>query len=307
MKHLLSAICAVCLFAFTANAAPSSKFEQDKAAIKSMAGCYKVTFDFAETFAPDSNYKYHERKTEWGIEYVILIEETDKKISFQHLLLVGGGMIVKHWRQDWVYEETNLLVYDRDNIWKKKTIDAKTAKGTWTQKVYQVDDSPRYEGFGTWNHVDGRHFWESNADAPLPRREYTKRDDYNVLVRHSNMEITSFGWMLEQDNNKTIRSDKGDQLLCGEKGFEKFFKGDYDCKEGEDWWKKHQSYWKDVRTVWADIYAKVNVLNLKKTVDGKTLYEQLFELDDKYAELASYDHKAAQGETRKVIESFMTK
>jgi len=307
MKQLLSAVCGLFLLAGTAHAAPDNKLEQDREAIKSMAGCYKVTFDFAETFAPDSTYKYHDRKTEWGIEYVILLEATDKKISFQHLLLVGGGMIVKHWRQDWVYENTSLLVFDKGNVWKKKTIDAKTAKGTWTQKVYQVDDSPRYEGFGTWNHVDGRHFWESTTDAPLPRREYTKRDDYNVLVRHSKMEITNYGWVLEQDNDKTIRTDAGDKLLCSEKGFEKFFKGDYNCKDGIDWWAKHQYYWKDVRAVWADIYAKANGLDLKEKVNDQTLYEALFEADDKYSAAEKYDSKAATEEIKKIIDSFINK
>lgn len=284
----------------------NSKFEQDKAIIKSMAGCYKVNFDFAETFAPDTNYKYHDRKTEWGIEYVTIVEETDKKISFQHLLLAGPGMIIKHWRQDWVYENTSLLVFDKNDTWKKKTIDAKTAKGTWTQKVYQVDDSPRYEGFGTWNHVDGRHFWESTADAPLPRREYTKRDDYNVLVRHSKMEVTNTGWFLEQDNDKTIRTASGDQLLCSEKGFERFSKGDYDCKAGEEWWAKHQNFWKDVRSVWADVYAKANILSFKKSVDDKALYEALFAADETYSAAEKYDSKAATAEINKIIQSFIT-
>ncbi|RYZ82035.1 MAG: hypothetical protein EOP04_22835 [Proteobacteria bacterium] len=31
-----------------------SKLEQDRQAIKSLAGFYKVTFNYAETFAPDS-------------------------------------------------------------------------------------------------------------------------------------------------------------------------------------------------------------------------------------------------------------
>jgi hypothetical protein len=307
MKHLFSVVCALFLLSGTTNAASDTKFEQDKAAIKSLAGCYKVSFDFAETFAPDSNYKYHERKTDWGIECVIIVEETDQKISFQHLLLVGDGMIIKHWRQDWVYENTSLLAFDKGNVWKQKTIDAKTAKGTWTQKVYQVDDSPRYEGFGTWNHVDGRHFWESTADAPLPRREYTKRDDYNVLVRHSKMEITSYGWVLEQDNAKTIRTDAGDKLLCEEKGYEKFFKGDYDCKPGEGWWAKHKAYWNDVRAVWAEIYAQNKGLNLKAKVDDSALYEKLFAADETFAKAATYDSKGAKVEIRKIIDSFTNK
>ena len=62
----------------------------------------------------------------------------------------------------------------------RKLSKALAAKGTWTQKVFQVDDSPRYEGYATWVHVDGRHYWDSQTDGPLPRREYSKRSDYNV-------------------------------------------------------------------------------------------------------------------------------
>ena len=29
----------------------------------------------------------------------------------------------------------------------------KDVRGQWTQKVYQVDDSPRYEGSSTWVHL----------------------------------------------------------------------------------------------------------------------------------------------------------
>ena len=39
----------------------NSKTDQDKAAIKSLSGIYKVSFNFAETFATDSNYKYYPR------------------------------------------------------------------------------------------------------------------------------------------------------------------------------------------------------------------------------------------------------
>ena len=46
----------------------NSKKELDKASIKSMVGIYKVSFDFAETFAPDTAYKYHKRYSEWEID-----------------------------------------------------------------------------------------------------------------------------------------------------------------------------------------------------------------------------------------------
>ena len=123
----------------------SAKLLQDKEAIKAMTGCYKVTFEFAETFASDTAYKYMDRKFDWGIEYVFVVEESDKKVSLQHLLVVNDTFIVKHWRQDWLFENTDLFLYNKNYEWKKKTLTSEEAKGTWTQKVYQVDDSPRYE------------------------------------------------------------------------------------------------------------------------------------------------------------------
>ncbi len=168
-----------------AQSSSNSKKEQDRTAIKSMAGIYKVSFDFAETFSPDTGYKYHKRYSEWGIEYVSIVEETENKIALQHLLIVNDTMIIKHWRQDWTFENKDVYQYYKDNEWIKKTLTADQAHGTWTQKVFQVDDSPRYESYGTWVHVDGKHFWEGVNDSPLPRREFTKRSDYNVIKRHS--------------------------------------------------------------------------------------------------------------------------
>lgn len=285
----------------------TKKIEADKAAIKTMTGCYKVTFEFAETFAPDTAYRYHERKSEWGIEYVFLLEETDKSVSLQHLLIVDDTVIVKHWRQDWIYENTELLSFYKDNEWKKITLDKATAKGTWTQKVYQVDDGPRYESYGTWVHADGRHFWESTCDAPLPRREFTKRSDYNVLKRHCHIEITNYGWMLEQDNEKIIRDSSGnDKLLCWEKGFEKFFNGNYNCEAAVKWWEKNHRYWADVRKVWNEMYSsKTGRLKIQGKIDNKVLYEHLFKIGREYARAEEYNSKEASQRIRKTIEMYL--
>lgn len=284
------------------------KIETDKAAIKSMIGCYKVTFDFAETFAPDTAYHYHARKSESGIEYVFLLAETERSVSLQHLLIVDDSMIVKHWRQDWIYENTELLSFYRDNEWKKITLDKQTASGTWTQKVYQVDDGPRYESYGTWIHADGRHFWESVCDAPLPRREYTQRSDYNVMKRHGHIEITAYGWMLEQDNEKTIRDSAGkDKLLCWEKGFERFYKGNYNCSVAINWWEKNKEYWADVRKIWEEMYnRKTDKLKIIARIDDKVLYERLFRLGREYSKTEQYNSKEASKKIRATIEMYLT-
>ncbi|MBC7863200.1 MAG: hypothetical protein IAF38_09510 [Bacteroidia bacterium] len=287
--------------------ATSAAPQQDKEAIKSMAGIYKVSFDFAETFSSDTGYKYHDRKREWGIEYVFLVEETEKKISLQHLLIVNDTMIVKHWRQDWVYENTELYGYYKDNQWIKTVLKPEQVKGQWTQKVYQVDDSPRYEASGTWLHADGKHFWEGTCDAPLPRREFTVRSDYNVMRRHSRMEINSDGWALIQDNEKILRQNGIDKTLCWEKGIEKFTKGAYNAQPAISWWNKNTAYWADVRTVWNAVYTQKTEIKITKKVDNKILYEQLFKMGDDYSKAGTYNSDEAKASIKKTIELYLAK
>jgi hypothetical protein len=306
MKKILSGILML-LIGATAIAQKTNKLQQDKDAIKAMVGCYKVTFEFAETFSPDTSYKYHDRKFDWGIEQVFIVEESDKKISLQHLLIVSDSMIIKHWRQDWVYENTEVFDFISDNEWKKIKLSPEQVKGTWTQKVYQVDDGPRYESYGTWLHVDGRHFWQGSCNAPLPRREHTKRSDYNVIKRHSHIEITNYGWVLEQDNEKTIRANGTDKLLCWEKGIEKFTKGDYNCKPATEWWEKNKQYWADVRKVWDEVYTSNSTLKIQKKVDDKILFERLFAIGDEYTKGKTYNSSEATDTIRKTIKSYLIK
>lgn len=287
-----------------ATAGNSMQKQLDINSIKQLAGCYKVTFDFAETFAPDVNYKYHDRYHEEGIEYVFVVNETADMISLQHILIVNDSIIIKHWRQDWIYENTELLAYDKDYTWKKIKLDPKSVKGQWTQKVYQVDDGPRYEANGTWVHADGRHFWESVCDSPLPRREFNKRSDYNVLRRFNHIEVMNDGWMLEQDNEKIIRNEKGDELLCREKGLEKFTKGNYNCSAAEKWWKTHGVYWQDVRMVWNNLIAEKGAVKLHYKVNNKPLYEELFRLGET---LYAAEPAKRQAEIRKTIEAYVIK
>jgi hypothetical protein len=287
------------------NPAQGSKKELDKQCIKNMAGIYKVSFNFAETFSPDTSYKFHERYSSWGIEYVFVVEETENKLALQHLLIINDSTIIKHWRQDWVYENKDVYQYYKDNDWIKKTLTVEQAKGTWTQKVYQVDDSPRYESFGTWVHVDGKHYWEGVNDSPLPRREFTKRSDYNVMRRHSRMEILNDGWVLIQDNEKIIRNNGIDKLVCWEKGIEKLAKGNYDATPAIKWWNKQVNYWADVRKVWDEVYTVSSDLKLDKKVGNKMLFEALFELGDNHCNSKNYVLGTANADIRKLITSYI--
>ena len=66
-----------------------SKKEKDINAIKSMCGCYEVTFNFTETFnySEDSTYIPSKNKIAHGLEWANLIEDENNKLSIQHILI----------------------------------------------------------------------------------------------------------------------------------------------------------------------------------------------------------------------------
>ncbi|TAD99021.1 MAG: hypothetical protein EAZ97_09880 [Bacteroidetes bacterium] len=264
------------LFLFSIQIFAQSKKEQDIAAIKNMCGCYEITFEYAETFSPDTAYKLAKPYKAKALEWATIAEESKNKIAIQHLLLAMDTMVIKHWRQDWLYENTSFFAYQQDLTWAMIQLEKKQVTGQWTQNVYEVDDSPRYSGSATWIHADGRHFWENTTNAPLPRREYTKRSDYQVLKRRNRHEITDFGWVHEQDNQKNIRNSSGEKLLAQEKGMNTYLKvADSRCQKAKDWWQKSKQFWNDVRNVWEETLNKSIVIDLKRKVEDKFLGEHL--------------------------------
>ncbi len=267
-------------FAISFSANAQKKKKQDAESILAMCGCYDITFNYAETFSPDENYSFHDNYKSGALEYVFPISVEPNKIVIQHLLVINDAVIIKHWRQDWLFENTDFFQFDHNNTWKFVQIDKKTAKGQWTQKVYQVDDSPRYEGTATWVHVDGKHYWESTTDAPLPRREFSKRSDYNVMERGNRHETTPNGWVHEQNNNKVIKSNGTKHLLAQEKGMNTYTKTDISrCQPAVKWWAKTQQYWQDVRQVWSEVFDSHTTLQLNPKVNGELLFQRLFALE----------------------------
>ncbi|MDA0197764.1 MAG: hypothetical protein OT643_03165 [Bacteroidetes bacterium] len=273
---------------------------EDVTAIKSMCGCYEIKFNFVETFQypkDAANYSPSKTKYESALEWAELIEEESGKISIQNLLIVGNGMIVKHWRQDWLFENTNWYEYNGFNDWKLKVVSKDEVQGQWTQRVFEVDDKPRYGGSATWIHADDRHYWQNTTNAPLPRREYTQRNDYNITRRTNLHEIVKDGWIHDQDNDKIIRDEKGNNyVLAQEKGYNTYTRvDDSKCKPARDWWKKNKDFWKKVRTKWEAEYAKNKDLKLKADIDGQPLYMVLQALKT----------NASQEEINRVIDTFI--
>ncbi len=290
-------------FICSAGVAQSDKKELDKEAIKSMCGCFDIDFNYTETFSPDTNYEFHkDYHAHAQAEYAFVVEETEDKIVIQHLLVINDSMIIKHWRQDWLYENTSFWEYDADFKWKFVEKSKEDVAGQWTQKVYQVDDSPRYQGSATWVHYDGKHFWEDKSDSPLPRREYSKRSDYNVLNRGNRHEITDYGWLHEQDNTKIVRNTSGDKILAQEKGLNRYKSQDESkCQAAIDWWKDNEEFWSLVREEWTDMFGKKEDVSITKLIDDKMMWMNMFELSGSLKENGKKKTKAS---IREVLEKY---
>lgn len=253
---------------------------KDVNAILSMCGCYDITFEFAETFSSDTAYEFHENYTASATEWVEAVEVEKGHISLQHLLTMGD-YVVKHWRQDWDYQPERTLQYVQDRTWEMESMDKSATKKHWAQSVYQVDDSPRYCGTGTWVHMGDQHYWESESRRPLPRREYTKRSDYQVMDGLNRHEIMADGWVHEQDNRKVQFLEDGENVLVEEKGRNTYRRvPDENCQASIDYWARNAAFWDGVRDHWKQVFSANNTINMRSKVDSKRLYEWLFDLPE---------------------------
>tara|TARA_B100000795_G_scaffold201443_1_gene155248 strand:+ start:1306 stop:2202 length:897 start_codon:yes stop_codon:yes gene_type:complete len=297
MKYIIITI----LLVSNLNLFSQIKKKKDVETIKSMCGCYEVTFKFAETFnySKDSTYTPSKNKIAYAVEWIDLTYIDKNNLIIQHILQMGkdsNAYIMKHWRQDWNYQNREFLIYDHNNIWNKLEANYNSTKGQWTQKVFQVDDSPRYEGSASWAYIDDKIFWENNVDAPLPRRERSIRSDYNVLNRGNRIEITNEGWIHKQNNQKILRTDTANDVsIASEYGINSYVKINNErCKYAKIWWNKKSEKWKIVRKEWELVFDQNDTISLKPNHEDKPLWEYLF--SDEYSN---------QNEIKNIINNFV--
>ncbi len=253
----------VALAAASVIATASEPSAKDREAILSMAGVFTVHFSFHETAAIAPGYELKKKPyEETATEVIQVVEDSPTRIALQNLLVVPGKdgkpVVIKHWAQIWTWQDTELLDYSGagdDLAWGRVSLTPEQARGTWSQLVTQIDDTPRYEGYGKWIHERGESYWQGlPTRRPLPRREYSKRDDYDYLVVTNRHALTPDGWVHEQDNRKVVDREGGPvRTLCHESGI-----NTYTRTESEDaaaalaWWREHGEFWDTVRRFWIE-------------------------------------------------------
>ncbi|SIO03897.1 hypothetical protein SAMN02745824_2724 [Parasphingorhabdus marina DSM 22363] len=283
-----------------------ASFAADRADILAMAGNYKVTFDMQETTAWHADYEPIKAKISGGHESVHVIEDTGRKIVLQHLLVVGSDedpFIVKHWRQDWEYEPEQILAYAGPNTWVLKDVPERLRKGRWSQTVYQVDDSPRYAGWGQWTTTNGVRRWRSNwTQRPLARRDATRNpvyDRYSAINRHQPM---PGGWIHWQDNTKMGLVEGKLVPIVQESVLNTYRKFDgYPVAAADRYWEQTQGYWKAVRDEWDAALARTGGISIEEEAEtGTVISGRLLEMGTRIAK-GEMSESAAIAEARNLI------
>ena len=273
--------------------AQQAEFEAERQIILSMAGDHKVTFDMQEGTAWLAGYEPLEPKKSGGYESVRVIEDTGTRIVLQHLLVVGSDeapYVVKHWRQDWQYEPAAILAYEGGDTWTMTAVPAEERKGAWSQTVYQVDDSPRYAGIGTWESHNGVTTWVSNSTTrPLARRDATRGpiyDRYESVNRH---QLTPTGWIHWQDNTKMMPAPDSAGDGSGKlvpvvqeyvlNTYERF--DDYNVAAADTYWEKTSAYWDAVRAKWDQVATTTGGIRVSQEANyGTDIAAELLKLAD---------------------------
>ncbi len=292
-----------------------TKKEKDRRAILAMQGKYRVSFDFVETINFQTPHVPSQPYQSWGTEYVFPVVVEEDFISLQHIMVmyfknVGTEdkglselepMVLKHWRQDWKFEDTKLNVYSGFNTWNRIRISEDSVSGKWSQAVYQVDDSPRYQSLGSWNHKSNYSAWKSEETwRPLPRREFSVRSDYDVLVGFNEHIITPSGWVQQEENLKVRLTSSGQRaetnaVVAKELGIARYERiTDHDWSAGEKYWEQTNSFWSVVRNIWTEILEKNNTITMKKDGYSDPLFSVMFGFasDANFLQASSEDKQA---------------
>jgi uncharacterized protein DUF6607 len=295
-----------------------SDLERDRRAILAMAGTYRVTFDFLEVTPFGAQEGAKAPYQSWGTEKVYVDSDTGESISLVHILemrivqpdgKVSEPMVTKHWRQDWTYQPRSIVEYKGNDRWERRQLASNESLGRWVQTVYQVDESPRYASLGKWQHTGSFSSWQSGETwRPLPRREWSVRQDYQVLAGSNRHTIIPTGWVQEENNLKAVLTsarepDPSRPYVAREYGVARYERiRDADFTAADAYYERTKEFWDQVRDRWSKVFADRGTVTLKGPVDKLGLFQPLFAQADAIAEQGA----AASKNNQEVIESALT-
>lgn len=296
-----------------------SKKEKDRLAILALSGEFQTKFNFLETFTLTGK-ELDTPYMSWGTEFVKVIENKPDFISLQHIMVMYyidpktkkkmGPLVMKHWRQDWSWQGRTTFEYVGNNQWKTKKLKSSQTRNKWVWSVYQVDDSPRYAGIGEWKHHHSLStFKVPYLSRPLPRRERSYRDDYDLLLGEDQIILTSNAWYHEQKSWKHDGGSVDDNQFTGDIIAREIGHNSYrpikgtDFSAGYEYWKSSSGYWQSVRDVWKEIMKRKS-FKLKKKVNDTPLFAYHFDhaADPNILKMSAAQQRAL---VKKILDKFL--
>jgi hypothetical protein len=285
-----------------------SPYERDRAAILAMAGDYRTSFDFLETVVFEPPHRPAAPYRSWGTERVYVVEDRGDFISLQHVLEMvvvddegrqQGPFVQKHWRQDWQYQPSQLVEYRGRDWWERRALSPEERRGAWSQAVHQVDDTPRYASVGRWEHGPTYSSWTGNRTGrPLPRREHTVRDDYDLLSAVNRHTILPNGWVHEQDNLKVVTGPPA-RPKAREVGVDRYeLIAGFDFAPADAYWRATGPFWRIVRDAWTARLGAAPALHVSTTCKGTPVFAMFFE----YAARLEGDAPPSDAEMRAFVD-----
>ncbi|MFZ4165949.1 DUF6607 family protein [Brevundimonas sp. NPDC058933] len=290
-------------------ASPVSRFEQDRQSILAQAGQYRVHFDMRENVSFHADYDPMEGKLSGGSEIVRVVYDKGDRISLQHILVMeheGKAIVVKHWRQDWVYQPETVLTYAGPNQWTLTPVSADARQGAWSQTVWQTDDSPRYGGVGRWTYVNGLSVWTSDPTwRPLARRDAVLNPVYDRYLGANRHALTPAGWVHIQDNVKMNGRAGGEPIAIVQEDVVNTYNRStsYSPKAGDDYWAATKDYWAAVRDAWDAVIARDGGVHVQEEAQtGVVTGTPLMDLAEK-VQGGELTQDAAIAQARTIIET----
>jgi len=147
-----------------------------------------------------------------------------------------------------------------------------------------------------------------NTASPLPRREFSQRKDYNLLMRSNNHQVSKRQWFHFQENDKFNVIEGVYSWIAHEVGKNTYKKvAQSKCQAAKDWWKDHKHNWNLIQDMWKHIFEHHTKVQFFEKIHGKTLWMELFALEEKFFALGSSEanDKNLLKETHNKIHEYM--
>ncbi len=266
----------------TAQAAnQTSSLQAGVDAIQSMGGCYVVDYSYAETESLKSGYTRDGRVYDVNAdktikEWIYVDQISPTRLRVQHVMfgvdLAGNvmeGSQLKHTGEDWEFQAPFLYDFTQPNTW---DVRQGTPAGTWTRRVTNLDDGPRYQCAAPWSTDKVNPEWSCSGYSPIPGRETRDmgRRDYDALDRMTRVISYGDSFIERQANTKVIHRGGVRENLAKEVGKNWYVRlPDSDCKPALDFIAPRRAFWDLVRETWDEVLTGDRAFIEKPAAPGR--------------------------------------